>query len=44
MGTKREQNLKKLFRFNREIPITTDKLKTMGISPFLARKYKEKYQ
>ncbi|NIM15038.1 MAG: hypothetical protein GTO45_24005, partial [Candidatus Aminicenantes bacterium] len=41
MGTKREQNLKKLFRLSREIPITTAKLKTMGISPFLARKYKE---
>jgi hypothetical protein len=41
MSTKREQYLKKLFRISREIPITTDKLKTMGISPSLARKYKE---
>jgi hypothetical protein len=41
MGTKKEQNLKKLFQINREIPITTEKLKKMGISPFLARKYKK---
>lgn len=41
MSTKREQYLKKLLRTNREIPITTGKLKKMGISPLLARNYKE---
>ncbi|MGD2088173.1 MAG: type IV toxin-antitoxin system AbiEi family antitoxin domain-containing protein [Candidatus Aminicenantes bacterium] len=41
MSTKKEQNLKRLLRANREVPITTVKLKKMGISPFLARRYKE---
>ena len=41
MSTLRSENLKKLFLFNREIPITTTKLKKNGISPSLARKYKE---
>lgn len=41
MSTKREQNLKKLLRVNREVPISTVKLKKMGISALLARRYKE---
>jgi hypothetical protein len=41
MGTKRKQNLKKLLQFNHEIPITTSKLKKIGVSSSLARKYKK---
>ena len=41
MSTTRPTYLKGLLQLNREIPVTTEKLKHMGISPFLARKYKE---
>lgn len=41
MGTTRTENLKKLMRLNKEIPLTTQKLNQLGISSFLARKYKE---
>jgi len=41
MNTTRPTYLKNLLQINREIPITTEKLKQMGISSFLARNYKE---
>ncbi len=41
MSTTRTQMLKKLVALNKEIPITTQKLKKEGISSFLARKYKD---
>ena len=41
MSTTRTKNLKKLMLLNKEIPITTEKLNRMGISSFLARKYKD---
>ncbi len=41
MSTTRPTFLKNLLQLNKEIPVTTEKLKRMGISPFLARKYKE---
>ncbi len=41
MSTTRAKYLKNLLLFNKEIPITTEKLKQSGISPFLARKYKD---
>jgi len=41
MSTTKTENLKKLMLLNKEIPITTKKLNRMGISSFLARKYKE---
>ncbi len=40
MSASRAENLKRLFLFNKKIPITTTKLKQTGISPSLARKYK----
>ncbi|HLP47495.1 MAG TPA: hypothetical protein VK469_16220 [Candidatus Kapabacteria bacterium] len=42
MSTTRPTNLKNLLQLNREIPITTEKLKHMGISSFLARNYKDR--
>ncbi len=41
MSALRSKNLKKLFVFSKEIPVTTEKLKKVGISSSLARKYKE---
>lgn len=41
MSTTRPTYLKNLLQLNREIPVTTEKLKHMGISSFLARNYKE---
>ena len=41
MSTTKTKNLKNLMLLNKEIPITTKKLNRMGISSFLARKYKE---
>ncbi len=41
MGTTRSQYLKNLMQLNKEIPVITQKLKKMGISSFLARKYKD---
>jgi len=41
MSTTRAEKLKQLMRLNKEIPITTPKLSRLGISSFLARKYKE---